>query len=226
MHPRKLFSFLVLLSMLTIPFASVAPARAADSVALVDQSNYFQYGAVSIWFAGTLFGQSFTPTLPVLDVVELLTEDFNWGNGYGIELFVNIRKTTIDGPILGTSNIVQLPDKFSGNTRFTFPAVVSLTPGELYVIEVVPASGQDVYKTNWGIRYGGNWMGSPYPGGSAIFKGIESPIIDLWFWEGLASKSPQTSASCKKGLWAYLSRADGSSFVNQGDCIQYVNKGE
>lgn len=33
-------------------------------------------------------------------------------------------------------------------------------------------------------------------------------------------------AKCKKGGWAELARADGSSFKNQGDCIQYVNTGK
>ncbi len=31
---------------------------------------------------------------------------------------------------------------------------------------------------------------------------------------------------CKKGGWKGLERADGSSFKNQGDCIQYVNTGK
>jgi hypothetical protein len=31
---------------------------------------------------------------------------------------------------------------------------------------------------------------------------------------------------CKKGGWQDLTRADGSSFKNQGDCIQYVNTGK
>ena len=31
---------------------------------------------------------------------------------------------------------------------------------------------------------------------------------------------------CKKGGWQNLSRADGSGFKNQGDCIQYVNTGK
>ena len=30
---------------------------------------------------------------------------------------------------------------------------------------------------------------------------------------------------CKDGRWQTLYRADGSSFNNQGDCIQYVNTG-
>ena len=31
---------------------------------------------------------------------------------------------------------------------------------------------------------------------------------------------------CKNGGWADLTREDGSSFKNQGDCIQYVNTGK
>ncbi len=31
---------------------------------------------------------------------------------------------------------------------------------------------------------------------------------------------------CKKGGWKGLERADGSSFKNQGDCIQYMNTGK
>lgn len=32
--------------------------------------------------------------------------------------------------------------------------------------------------------------------------------------------------ACKSGGWKDLERADGSSFKNQGDCIQYVNTGK
>jgi hypothetical protein len=32
--------------------------------------------------------------------------------------------------------------------------------------------------------------------------------------------------ACKNGGWQTLKRADGSSFKNQGDCIQYVNTGK
>jgi hypothetical protein len=31
---------------------------------------------------------------------------------------------------------------------------------------------------------------------------------------------------CKKGGWANVTRDDGSTFKNQGDCIQYVNTGK
>jgi hypothetical protein len=39
---------------------------------------------------------------------------------------------------------------------------------------------------------------------------------------GVATKKDE----CKKGGWADLTRANGTSFKNQGDCIQYVNTGK
>jgi len=39
-------------------------------------------------------------------------------------------------------------------------------------------------------------------------------------------KTATAKDECKKGGWADITRADGSSFKNQGDCIQYVNTGK
>ncbi len=39
-------------------------------------------------------------------------------------------------------------------------------------------------------------------------------------------KTVTAKDECKKGGWMDLTRADGSSFKNQGDCIQYVNTGK
>lgn len=37
---------------------------------------------------------------------------------------------------------------------------------------------------------------------------------------------PASKSECKKKGWENLTRLDGSLFVNQGDCIQYVNTGK
>jgi hypothetical protein len=37
---------------------------------------------------------------------------------------------------------------------------------------------------------------------------------------------PQNKDECKNDGWMTLTRADGSGFKNQGDCIQYVNTGK
>jgi hypothetical protein len=39
-------------------------------------------------------------------------------------------------------------------------------------------------------------------------------------------KVPTSKDDCKDGGWQIVKRADGSSFKNQGDCIQYVNTGK
>ena len=37
---------------------------------------------------------------------------------------------------------------------------------------------------------------------------------------------PTSKDECKNGGWQTLTREDGSTFKNQGDCIQYVNTGK
>jgi hypothetical protein len=41
-----------------------------------------------------------------------------------------------------------------------------------------------------------------------------------------SARPPQSKDDCKGSGWQSLSRTDGSSFKNQGDCIQYVNTGK
>jgi hypothetical protein len=42
----------------------------------------------------------------------------------------------------------------------------------------------------------------------------------------IASPVPTSKDACKDGGWQFLTRADGTPFKNQGDCIQYVNTGK
>ncbi len=130
-------------------------------------------------------GQEFTPTLSSLDLVELFTEDFgNLHNGVGGELVVNIQRGTITGPIIATSLPVTLPDSFSGITHFNFPSSVSLTPGEIYVIEVTVASGDA-----WGVGMSSGPL-STYAGGGPILQGVSQTGYDLWFKEGQVHTVP------------------------------------
>ena len=56
----------------------------------------------------------------------------------------------------------------------------------------------------------------------------------LWTGPGFASvvnvyrgfPTPANKDACKNDGWKTLARADGSTFKNQGDCIQYVNTGK
>ena len=51
-------------------------------------------------------------------------------------------------------------------------------------------------------------------------------IVSLDGLSEIAVPVATTVCECKNGGWESLVRADGSSFKNQGDCIQYVNTGK
>ncbi|MDT5063537.1 MAG: hypothetical protein QOH63_3996 [Acidobacteriota bacterium] len=53
------------------------------------------------------------------------------------------------------------------------------------------------------------WLIAPAPGGACIGGNVAT-----------------TASQCKNGGWTMRVRADGSTFKNQGDCIQYVNTGK
>jgi hypothetical protein len=187
--------------------AVVSLAGAPGAVAhpfVVDQANTNSGGGFlihSIQLSGPI-GQSFTPLLPSLDVVELLTIDFSdHPNGLGATLQVNLREASIGGNIIATSDLVALPDDFGrltvgGVTHFDFAATVALVPGSLYVIEPVVVAGD-----SWGLV---DLLGV-YGNGSAIISGHVSPG-DWWFQEGPAVGSripaPATLALFGAGLLA------------------------
>jgi len=51
-------------------------------------------------------------------------------------------------------------------------------------------------------------------------------VTNVELGQGEAAGVVTKKDECKKGGWADLTRANGSSFKNQGDCIQYVNTGK
>ena len=51
-------------------------------------------------------------------------------------------------------------------------------------------------------------------------------VSNVQLGQGEAANVATAKNECKKGGWANLTRANGSSFKNQGDCIQYVNTGK
>jgi hypothetical protein len=51
-------------------------------------------------------------------------------------------------------------------------------------------------------------------------------ITNVQLGQGEAAGVVTKKDECKKGGWADLTREDGTSFKNQGDCIQYVNTGK
>jgi hypothetical protein len=83
-----------------------------------------------------------------------------------------------------------------------------------------------------------NWWGSPSgptSGTNPAGTGAQvSPRVSYQPWliapapDGacIGGNVPATASQCKNGGWTTSVRADGSTFKNQGDCIQYVNTGK
>lgn len=80
-----------------------------------------------------------------------------------------------------------------------------------------------------------NWWGSadgPGPVGTGHGDRV-SPKVNYQPWlvapapdgQCIGGNVPSSSNQCKNGGWQTSVRADGSTFKNQGDCIQYVNTG-
>ena len=147
-------------------------------------------------------GQEFTPSLAGLDFVDLRVVDFGSDTGPGTDFHLQIRQGSILGTVVGTSETVFVPDNTNlggGDiiTRFLFPSVVALTPGSLYVIDVLqqaPSSGTG----NFGITAGA--LGGTYAGGSALVGG-SAINRDFIFAEGLTTAAvPEPAAAAMLGL--------------------------
>jgi hypothetical protein len=142
-----------------------------------------------LWFYSPM-GQEFVPELDRLEVVEFQTHDMGAGSDtLGALLRVDVHRNTIYDPVLGSSDLVDLPHGFQGVTHFEFAAPVPLEPGTLYVIELVQVAGD-----NWGGgRHGQAW--DICPGTRPIIGGEPLEYSDLWFREGILGPSPAASSS-------------------------------
>lgn len=184
--------------------AAVGPARGEtiDQSNLVDPFTNYNTSVDS----NTPIGQEFTPTLAALDFVDLRVVDFGSDSGPGANFQVRIREDEIlGGAILGTSLTVLVPDdtNLGGGsviTRFLFPSLVELVPGNRYVIEVLqetPVFGGGT--SNFGITAGA--PGSTYAGGRAIIDGVPVADRDFIFAEGLtAAVVPEPASVAMMGL--------------------------
>ncbi|MGZ5481008.1 MAG: right-handed parallel beta-helix repeat-containing protein [Pyrinomonadaceae bacterium] len=96
--------------------------------------------------------------------------------------------------------------------------------------------------TNFGVRNGQmgvlnatcNWWGAangPGPVGPGSGDKV-STNVNFTPWQiapdgaCIGGNVPTTASQCKNGGWTTRVRANGSTFKNQGDCIQYVNTGK
>jgi len=125
-------------------------------------------------------GQSFTPTLSSVGFISLWVGDTSL-NALGATVFVDLHADSITGTVIGSTQPVSMPDGYTGFTDFLFTTPVALTPGASYVLQPIVQSGDQ-----W-VIVGYNYN---YPGGTAIIRGVENPMSDVWFREGIIVPEP------------------------------------
>jgi hypothetical protein len=130
-------------------------------------------------------GQSFTPAISSVGFIRLGFYEFS--NGLGSTVYVNLRANSITGPILGSTAPVFLPDGFGfggsrGYTNFLFSTPISVTPGTMYYFQPVLQSG-DITCSIVSYHY-------VYSGGTSYFNGIARKSWNLWFREGILVPEP------------------------------------
>jgi len=132
-------------------------------------------------------GQSFTPAFSSVGFIRLQLSDLNPGNGLGAAVYLNLRTDSINGPIIGSTDPVFLPDGFlgpnlTGFTNVFFNTPASVVPNTTYYFQPVVQSG-DV------IIIGRYIPASDYTGGTEFLQGLPGSD-DLWFREGIFVPEP------------------------------------
>jgi hypothetical protein len=144
-------------------------------------------------------GQSFTPALSGIGVVQLALAGQNPGNNANANVYVNLLTSSITGPILAQTGIVAVPIGFEGTVNFFFPTQVALTPGTTYYLQPVVQSGDAV--ANISTFY-------HYSGGTSFIDGTANPSENFYFREGLVT-APEPST------WALLALGGGAFFFHR-----------
>ncbi len=165
-----------------------------------DITHYNGDNSVPIPFSGAPPVQSFTPSLNGIGFIEV------WGMDIPTftALAVNLRESSPDGAILGTTHTVTIPrgTNYSGPLSFLFPGQISLVPGQVYYMEpfmVKPAG----YGTSCHI----NAFYYNYAGGRYIDRDNDNTkSLDLWFREGIVVPEPGTMALVLLGASCFIWR--------------------
>ena len=164
-----------------------------------DENNYREGGADIQ--QNQPIGQSFTPALPTVGFIRLIVYNGLLGDTSGATLIVNLRRDSITGPILSSSEPISIPSGslFAGPVDFFFASPVSVTPGATYYFQPVVQNNNNL---------GLNQSFYNYSGGTAFFQGTPSSINDLWFREGIVVvPEPSTVSLLVLGVLAFGWRA-------------------
>jgi hypothetical protein len=160
-------------------FISVASGQ---STFIYDQQSSDEGTVLEGSSGSAVLAQSFSPTLTEVGFIRLSLFDASGGNGGGT-LYVTLRGGSLNGPILGTSAPVALPNQFGGFVDFIFTNPVSVTPDVTYYFNVSVQSG-----SGFALAAGPY----NYPRGMEYLSGSAVPGFDLWFREGIIVPEPSS----------------------------------
>lgn len=146
-----------------------------------------------------------------------------WFDRDGVDQWQATSPLAVDGGTYNTQGLYNIVMTLHATTATTGTAYMTInglaqgfeTDGNWNTIELTPAgmtfSGD---MTRMQVFYGLYGYGAIH---SVAFNDIQvtgAPTV------------PETKDQCKNDGWMSLRRADGSTFKNQGDCIQYFNTGK
>jgi hypothetical protein len=153
----------------------LASAR-AQATELIDQE---QTSSDTFIGPGDGQGQSFTPTLNAIDFAT-----FNLGVGgpsSEIVFATLLEGDGFGGNLLGVSNEVLVAPSVFASYEFDFSPSISLTPGEVYTLEL---------NNGFDDLYALESDGNPYAGGTEYnSSGVAQPRYDLTFAEGVNAQA-------------------------------------
>ncbi|HZV27632.1 MAG TPA: hypothetical protein VFG00_15245 [Acidothermaceae bacterium] len=163
-----------------------------------------------------------TPPGPIADPSYQLITLLNGTTGFTTLVFEPYQNPA-QGPVL--NNTWQPWDVASGlfwSTRTVTcqNGVIVGTPGgpASYTLAQITSICPNALVAGFGVNIGSNNPG--YNVETDLFN-FNGTVYDFEPYAVATSKS-----DCKDGGWSMLHRADGSTFQNQGDCIQYTNTGK
>jgi hypothetical protein len=93
---------------------------------------------------------------------------------------INLRSSSITGPILGITTSFVVTNEFLGIATFSFNTPVAVVPGVTYYIQPVIQPGDSV----------STFVTAGYTDGTAIVSGVPLTDRDFWFREGVVVPEP------------------------------------
>ena len=132
--------------------------------------------------------QSFTPSLSAVGFVRLFISDNNAQDLLGTILVVNLRSSSMSGPILASTAPVALPTGWAAIVNFVFDNPAPVIPGDTYYFDIMRLDGVDTWTANINFYN--------YAGGTLFLAGTPDPSNrDMWFREGIYVVPEPSSAA-------------------------------